>query len=233
MTSFQIGSQLLKRTAILATIAASLVVVVPDGASAEGDASQNGTTQIQVCEAMGGEADVYVDRASDHLTVIVECNGGAMDGFNCINDTDNASGNSFTDCTMTKLVFTDETIIAEPTDGIKPLDEPVRSPVGGVVDGVDTVAPPIEQAPGSDDSTVQPTPAPVVDDGAVIEEPIVSDGDAAAEPTAEPTEEAGGGVLIDDGAVAPGVDESVSSGDESTDIFLDWQPDEIKGLPTK
>ena len=227
MTSFQIGSQLLKRTAILAAIAASLVVAIPDGASAEGDSSQNGTTQVQVCEAMGGEADVYTDRASDHLTVIVECNGGYLDGLNCINDTD-ASG-SFTECTQTRLVAYDEVVVVGGVQDIQPLEEPV----GGAVDGIDTIAPPIEQAPQSDDSTVQPTPEPVVDDGAVVDEPIISDGDGDA--TAEPTEEAGGDdiVLIDDGAIAPGVDESMSSGDESSEIFQDWQPDEIKGLPTK
>jgi hypothetical protein len=227
MTSFQIGSQLLKRTAILATIAASLVVAIPDGANAEGDSSQNGTTQVQVCEAMGGEVDVYTDRASDHLTVIVECNGGYLDGLNCINDTD-ASG-SFTECTQTRLVSYDEVVVVGGVQDIQPLEEPVKEPVGGAVGGVDTIAPPIEQAPESDDSTVQPTPEPVVDDGAVADEPIVSDGDGA---TAEPTEEAGGGiVLIDDGAVAPGVDESMSSGDESTDIFLELEPIQIDGLP--
>jgi hypothetical protein len=227
MTSFQIGTQFLKRTAILATIAASLVVAIPDGASAEGDASQNGTTQVQICEAMGGDAATTIDRASDHLTVIVECNGGAMDGFNCINDTD-ASG-SFTECTMTRLFFGDEKVIALPPKGIKPLDESVKEPTGGVVEGVDTVAPPIEQAPQNDEATVQPTLEPVVDDGAVVEEPIVSDGDAA-----EPTEEAGGGgVLIDDGAVAPGVDESMSSGDDFTDIIRGLDPITIDGLPSK
>ena len=225
------------RLVVLTVILVSLALAVPRGARAadNGDAHSNAVTEIQVCEAMGGEADVTVDRASDHLTTIVECNGDLMDGFNCINDTDNASGNSFTDCTQTRLVFFPEVLVIAGVDEIKSLDEPVDQPTATPVV---VVAAPVEVAP-VDQPVAEPTAAPITDpviDEPVVVDPVVSDGDAVAEPTAEPT----AAPVVDDGAIAggdleaaPEVDGSATSDDGQLLPLDNWQPIEIKGLPSK
>jgi hypothetical protein len=228
------------RLVVLAVILTSLALAVPRGASAadSGDAHSNAVTEIQVCEAMGGEADVTVDRASDHLTTIVECNGGLMDGFNCINDTDNASGNSFTDCTQTRLIFFPEVLVVAGVNEIKSLDEPVAEPTSAPITDPVIVEAPVEVAP-VDEPVAEPTAAPITDpviDQPIVNDPIVRDGDAVAQPTAEPTT----APVVDDGAIAggdleaaPEVDGSATSDDGQLLPLDNWQPIEIKGLPSK
>jgi hypothetical protein len=230
----QFGPQHLMRTAVLATILASLVLAAPTGVSAN-DSSTNGTTQIQVCEAMGGDAKVYTDMSSNHYTVIVECKGGAMDGFNCINDTDEASGNSFTECTQTRLVFGDERYTLLGVIDIKSPEVPAQEPIGGVIEVPQDIAP-VEQvteavSEPTPEPTVEPVTDPVISDP-VVSSPVVSDGDGAS---AEPTEEAGDGgaiidVVLDD---KPEINDSVSTGEEAQEPVKQLEPIQIDGLPTR
>jgi hypothetical protein len=200
----------------------------PPGAGAQGDGpSQNATTEIQVCEAMGGEAEVTVDRHGDYLTVYVECKGGAMDGFKCINDTD------FTDCMFSRF-DPDHVITVPEPGGIKPVDEPVTMPSDVVAVEPEVIAPIEPDATATPDTGGEVIIDPVITDP-VVTDPVVSDGDATVTP--EPTAEPGGdgGVIIDDSVVvAPPIDVSVEP-----DTNIDLIPVEkivpigIDGLPRR
>jgi hypothetical protein len=72
------------------------------------DVSAAGTANVLTCESAGGEATVSSNQtANGHQTVSVECNGGYLDGWNCLHDTDYGTWNCST-----------ETIIV-PDDGAK------------------------------------------------------------------------------------------------------------------
>jgi hypothetical protein len=78
------------------------------------DVSAAGTANVLTCESAGGEASVSSNQtANGHQTVSVECNGGYLDGWNCLHDTDYGTWNCST-----------ETIIV-PDDGAK-------APTGGL-----------------------------------------------------------------------------------------------------
>jgi hypothetical protein len=173
-------------------------------------AHDNSITQIQVCEAMGGEAEVttHMTGAGDYQ-VYVECHGGYMDGFDCINDTVE------TKCEFSRFQVTDDRVVIEPVSGLKPLDEPVETPpiidTGAVTEHIEPV---VVDQPESAEESATPTPdsgtggedngndgdgdtgGGVIVDDSVLVDPVVSDGgsDAAPEPTAEPTK---GEVIID------------------------------------
>ena len=62
----------LARTVTLAALVATLGLATLDHAgAADNDPSYNATTEIQVCEAMGGHAEVTIDRTAGRLIVIV------------------------------------------------------------------------------------------------------------------------------------------------------------------
>jgi hypothetical protein len=164
--------QYLVRTLTLVAFAVTLGLANLDHAgAADNDPSQNATTEIQVCEAMGGHAEVTIDRTAGRLIVIVECKGGAMDGFHCINDA------GFTDCAFARFDLDDTISVAEP-GGIKPLDDGPRAPTEAVEDASD-----VQELPAT------PTPE---SGGEIISDPIVSDGAAA------PVDSSDGGKIIDD-----------------------------------
>lgn len=77
------------RTVVVAAVAL-LVVALPGTAGAEGknDPGKAATTQASACEALGGEAEVGVDRNQQQglHTTSVTCKGGWLDGMWCIND---------------------------------------------------------------------------------------------------------------------------------------------------
>jgi hypothetical protein len=204
----------------LAVLVATFGLATFDHArAADNDPAQNATTEIQVCEAMGGHATVYTDRHGDYLTVYVECKGGALDGFKCINDT------GFNDCMFTRL-DPDHTISLPKPGGIKPIDDVAVVPIVAAEQ-------PAEVAPDVQELPVTPTPEPspivtVVDP--VLSDPVVDDGSAVT-----PTPAAGGEIISDpvltdpvvsDGAVVP-VDSSGGT------IIIDPAPvrDPLKHLP--
>ena len=212
--------QYLARTLTLAAFVATFGLATIDHAHAEEiDPSRDATTEIQVCEAMGGHAKVTVDRHGDYLTVYVECKGGALDGFKCINDT------GFNDCMFTRL-DPDHTISLPKPGGIKPIDDVAVVPIVAAEQ-------PAEVAPDVQELPVTPTPEPspivtVVDP--VLSDPVVDDGSAVT-----PTPAAGGEIISDpvltdpvvsDGAVVP-VDSSGGT------IIIDPAPvrDPLKHLP--
>lgn len=166
----------------------------------------NATTMIQVCEAMGGHATVYSDMSSTHYTVIVECDGGALDGLNCIFD------EAMVDCYQTRLSPVDEIDVVE-VDEIAPLPEPTRELPDVAVDvPIDEVAPVADEPTPTPtpDPTTNPVVDPVVDP--VLDDPVVDDGGAAPEPTAGPIVDGGKdqlpGVNLDPILIEP-VDEPV------------------------
>jgi hypothetical protein len=161
--------QYLVRTLTLVAFAATLGLANFDHAgAADNDQSQNATTEIQVCEAMGGHAEVTIDRTAGRLIVIVECKGGAMDGFHCINDA------GFTDCGFARFEL-DETVTVSEPGGIKPLDDGARAPVEAV-----EVEPDVQELPAT--PTPEPSPIITVVDP-VLADPVVDDG--AVTPTPE------------------------------------------------
>jgi hypothetical protein len=213
--------QYLARTLTLAAFVATFGLATIDHAHAEEiDPSRDATTEIQVCEAMGGHAKVTVDRHGDYLTVYVECKGGALDGFKCINDT------GFNDCMFTRL-DPDHTISLPTSGGIKPIDDVAVVPIN-VAEAPTEVAPDVQELPAT--STPEPSPIVTVVDP-VLSDPVVTDDGSAVTPTPE----AGGEIISDpvitdpvvnDGAVAP-----VDSSDGT--IIIDPAPvrDPLKRLP--
>jgi hypothetical protein len=78
------------------------------------DVSAAGTANVLTCESAGGEATVSSNQtANGHQTVSVECNGGYLDGWNCLHDTDYGTWNCSTET------------ISVPDDGAK-------APTGGL-----------------------------------------------------------------------------------------------------
>jgi len=212
--------QYLARILTLAVLVATFGLATFDHArAADNDPAQNATTEIQVCEAMGGHATVYTDRHGDYLTVYVECKGGALDGFKCINDT------GFNDCMFTRL-DPDHTISLPKPGGIKSVDDVAVVPID-VAQQPAEVAPDVQELPAT--ATPEPSPIVTVVDP-VLSDPVVDDGSVAT-----PTPEAGGEIISDpvltdpvvsDGAVVP-VDSSDSG------IIIDPAPvrDPLKHLP--
>jgi hypothetical protein len=185
-----------------------------------------------LCAAAGGHAETtyYTVPATGEIGYIVVCRGGLLDGESCVIDPD------LTFCSWGRVVEVDsDTTISGLTPDIKPLDEPVRTPPGGVVEAPETIAPPVEADPNEGGENSEPTPEPDVDTGVhpVIDDQAISDGDGAS---AEPTEDAGGdeGPIVDGTLdVAPDVDGSMSSGDETSQPIEVFQPIIIEGLPAK
>ena len=212
--------QYLARILTLAVLVATFGLATFDHArAADNDPAQNATTEIQVCEAMGGHATVYTDRHGDYLTVYVECKGGALDGFKCINDT------GFNDCMFTRL-DPDHTISLPKPGGIKQVDDVAVVPID-VAQQPAEVAPDVQELPAT--QTPEPSPIVTVVDP-VLSDPVVDDGSVAT-----PTPEAGGEIISDpvltdpvvsDGAVVP-----VDSSDGT--IIIDPAPvrDPLKHLP--
>jgi hypothetical protein len=189
--------QYLARILTLAALVATLgLATFGHARAADNDPAQNATTEIQVCEAMGGHATVYTDRHGDVLTVYVECKGGAMDGFKCINDT------GFTDCMFTRF-DPDHTISLPKPGGIKQVDDVAVVPIE-VAEQPAEVAPDVQELP----ATPTPEPSPIV----TVVDPVFSDPVVTGDGAATPTPEAGGEIISDpvltdpvvnDGAVAP------------------------------
>ena len=184
--------QYLVRTLTLVAFAVTLGLANLDHAgAADNDPSQNATTEIQVCEAMGGHAEVTIDRTAGRLIVIVECKGGAMDGFHCINDA------GFTDCAFARFDLDDTISVAEP-GVIKPLDDGPRAPIEAV-----EVVPEVQELPAT--PTPEPSPIitvvdpvladPVVDDGAVT--PTPESGEIITDPVRTDPVVNDGGVVTD------------------------------------
>jgi hypothetical protein len=203
----------LVRFAVVGSIAASLVAALPGAANADDQgaraASEAATMLVQICEAMGGTAEVTtIMTANGRYTVEVQCEGGYLGGVDCIYDADYAGW-----CKSSgRLEVDPDTTVSVLTPDIKPLEEePTDQPVdnGAVSQPVDT----------TDGGDVAPEPTPIIDIDPVIEEPVVSDGEALPDPTPEPTETVDLGLespLGDDAEVAPETDSG--SGD---DIIID------------
>lgn len=198
--------QYITRTALL-----TLLVVVPTlaitprvGAEAENDAYTNSITEIQVCEAMGGKAEVttYQTGAGDYQ-VYVECRGGAMDGFDCINDLVE------TKCEFSRFDPDRELPVLKWGD-IAPHDEPAVAPDPGVVEVPMTPAP--NEATVVTDAPTFPTPTPDSEAGLdpAGSDPAVSDGEVEAEPTSTPEDEVLVEPIVDEGAVIEEIGEAES-----------------------
>lgn len=197
MFTWRTGRQFLMRTTLLTVVATSLVIAIPQEAGARptggaGRAGANGDTFAAMCRAAGGTPTwtTSID-STGTVTYIVECDGGYLDGLNCFFDEE------FTSCSMTRFVQDSSDLIVEP-DGIAPLDEPVKVPDKGSVDG------PVTLAPLEDETPAPPAPEP--GDGQVIEpvviEPVVSDGEMAPEATATPGGDVDSGPVVDDVVVS-------------------------------
>jgi hypothetical protein len=210
--------QYLARTLTLAAFVATFGLASLDHAHAEEiDPARDATTEIQVCEAMGGHAKVTVDRHGDYLTVYVECKGGALDGFKCINDT------GFNDCMFTRL-DPDHTISLPQPGGIKPVEDVALVPIE-VAEQPAEIAPDVQELP----ATATPEASPIVAQDPVLSDPIVDDGNVAT-----PTAEAGGEIISDPVLTDPVVSDG-SAADGSTDggVISDPGPvrDPLQHLP--
>jgi len=213
MKTWQSGRQHIVRTAVLTAFVASLALATPhragaDYASNANTAYQNSITEIQVCEAMGGKAEVHqVMTANGAYSVIVTCKGGAMDGFTCIND------NYGTTCSFSRMLTPKSRIPEVEAVEIAPLDESTApQDTSAAVEQTDTVAP-VDQ--GTTDnggaSDVTPTPETSADTGTdpTVSDPVVSDdGNVSAEPTA--TADAGQIDAVDGSLPVVPVDESIT-----------------------
>jgi len=213
--------QYLARTLTLAAFVATFGMATLDHAgAADNDPSYNATTEIQVCEAMGGHAEVTIDRTAGRLIVIVECKGGAMDGFHCINDA------GFTDCAFARFDV-DHTISLPKPGGIKQVDDIAVVPIE-VAEEPAEVAPDVQELP----ATPTPEPSPII----TVEDPVLVDPVVTDDGPATPTPEAGGEIIsdpvltdpvvVDGGEVAP-----VDSSDGT--IIVDTVPvrDPLQRLP--
>jgi hypothetical protein len=218
MTTRKSRGLYLARILTLAALIATLgLATFGHARAADNDPSQNATTEIQVCEAMGGHATVYTDRHGDVLTVYVECKGGAMDGFKCINDT------GFTDCMFTRF-DPDHTISLPKPGGIKSVDDVAVVPIE-VAEQPAEVAPNVQELPAT--PTPEPSPIVTVVDP-VLSDPVMTDDGATATP------ETGGEIIsdpviadpvvVDGGAVAP-----VDSSDGT--VITDPVRDPLRHLP--
>jgi hypothetical protein len=110
-----VGRRALVRALVFAASLALLAPGTVQQAGAE-DVSGAGTANVLTCEAAGGEATVSSNQtANGNQTVSVECNGGYLDGWNCLHDSGLGTWNCSTE------------IIIVPDDG--------KAPTGGL--GID------------------------------------------------------------------------------------------------
>ena len=175
--------QLAARRAIVGgTLVAALVAAPghrgPHDVAAEGnDPTTNATIEIQVCEAMGGHANVWVYRtANGALIVYVECVGGAMNGYWCENDA------AFTNCGFTRLEANSD---PDPVH-VNPVNTgPDRPAQPGIIPGQVSV----DVGPAREEATALPTAEATADSGQdqVPVHTVDSDGGADLDPGTTPS----------------------------------------------
>jgi hypothetical protein len=111
------GSTARRRALVRAMVlAAGLALLAPGTVQrvAAEDVSAAGTANVLTCESAGGEATVSSNQtANGHQTVSVECNGGYLDGWNCLHDTDLGTWN----CSTETIIVPDDE--KAPTGGLE------------------------------------------------------------------------------------------------------------------
>jgi hypothetical protein len=217
----------------LTAFVASLALAAPhragaDFASNANQAFQNSITEIQVCEAMGGKAEVHQTMAANGAYIVdVTCKGGAMDGFHCVND------NYGTDCHFDRIILPPKSRISE-VEAVEIAPLVASTPdTGAAGEQMDNIAPADQGTTnGSGTLDVTPTPETGADSGTapVVSDPVDSDGDGSvsAEPTATP--DVGQIDVVDVSIPVVPVDESVAPATDDQIPVKQLDPIDIDGI---